>query len=187
MSQSVDIDGEYRRELLQSLHDRTTPVLEIAAGVAIEATEIGAANTARDDVVPGSGVEGDEGGAGLCHAGLLPWNRDCRKATAVAAGVQGKWVSRRARRNHLSWSDPDGWFGVGAASGRDGRLGGSRPEVSLQWAGARPRSLMPPSQRRFPSPRTATCCGAPVPVPVIRCRSGPRRVSGAILGPKTGQ
>ena len=38
------------------------------AGVVIEAAEIRAPDTARDDVVPGRGVEGDEGGAGLGHA-----------------------------------------------------------------------------------------------------------------------
>jgi hypothetical protein len=62
--------------------------------MAIEAAEICTPDTARDDVVPGGIVEGDEGGAGLGHAGLLPWNRVCPKASAAPSGVQAKWVSR---------------------------------------------------------------------------------------------
>ena len=64
-----DIDREHGRELLQALNDPAAPVLEVAAGVLIHAAEIRAPDAARDDVVPGGGVEGDEGGAGLRHAG----------------------------------------------------------------------------------------------------------------------
>ena len=69
-------------------------MLEVAAGVVIEAAKIRAPDTTRDDVVPGGGVEGDEGGTGLGHAGLLPWNLGCQKATAAGGRVQAKWVSR---------------------------------------------------------------------------------------------
>jgi len=62
-------------------------------GVAIE---IRAPDTARDDVVPRGGVEGDEGGAGLGHAGLLPWNLICPKATVAPQRVQAKWMSQRS-------------------------------------------------------------------------------------------
>ena len=47
-------------------------------------------------MVPGGGVERDEGGAGLGHAGLLPWNLICLKATVAAPSVQAKWVSKRS-------------------------------------------------------------------------------------------
>ena len=62
----------------------------------IESAEICASDTTRNDVVPGSGVEGDEGGAGLGHAGLLPWNLCCEKANAAPPSVQAMWVSRRS-------------------------------------------------------------------------------------------
>jgi len=55
-----NIDGEHAGELLHALYDPTAPVLEIAAGLAIEAAEIRASDTARYDVAPGGGVEGDE-------------------------------------------------------------------------------------------------------------------------------
>ena len=42
--------------------------------------------------------ERDEGGVGLGHAGLLPWNLICPKATVAAPGVQAKWVSRSGCR-----------------------------------------------------------------------------------------
>ena len=47
------------------------------------AIEIRAPDTARDDVVPRGGVEGDEGGARLGHAGT----------GTAAPGVQARWVS----------------------------------------------------------------------------------------------
>jgi hypothetical protein len=62
----------------------------------IKAAEIRAPDTARDHVVPGGGVERDEGGAGLGHAGLLPWNLICPKTTAAAPSVQAMWVSQRS-------------------------------------------------------------------------------------------
>ena len=89
-------DGEHRSELLQALNDPAAPVFEVAAGVVIKAAEIRAPDTARYDVVPGGGVERDEGGAGLGHAGLLPWNLICPKATAAPPSVQAKWVSQRS-------------------------------------------------------------------------------------------
>ena len=78
-----DIDREHPGQLLHARHDPAAPVLEVAAGVVIEAAETRAPDTALDDVVPGGGIEGDEGGAGLGHAGLLPWHRICPKATAA--------------------------------------------------------------------------------------------------------
>ena len=35
------------------------------------------------------------------HAGLLPWNLICPKATAAPLGVQAMWVSRRV---YAGWS-----------------------------------------------------------------------------------
>ena len=54
----------------------------------------GRVNLSECPMYVGSGVKGDEGGAGLGHAGLLPWNLVCRKVTAATAGIQAKWVSR---------------------------------------------------------------------------------------------
>ena len=65
---SCNIDGEHGRKLPQSL-DPTSPVFEIAAGVVIHAAEICPPDTARDDVIPERGAEGDEGAAWLRHAG----------------------------------------------------------------------------------------------------------------------
>ena len=52
------------------------PIITLArrSVVDILAAEIHVPDTARNDVVPRRGVEGDEGGARLDHAGLLPWN-----------------------------------------------------------------------------------------------------------------
>jgi hypothetical protein len=57
------------------------------------AAEIRAGDGGRGPGARG-GVQGDEGGAGLGHAGLLPWNLACGKATAAVAGVQAECVSQ---------------------------------------------------------------------------------------------
>ena len=80
---------------------RTRVSRSVPAGLAIEAAEIRAPDTARDNVVPGRVVKGDEGRAWLGHAGLLPWNLGCGKATGAAAGVQAEWASRSFPRSGL--------------------------------------------------------------------------------------
>ena len=62
-----------------------------------------APQTAGEGLVPGVASRETKGGAGLGHAGLLPWNLACGKATAPAAGVLGKWVSRSFHVGEATW------------------------------------------------------------------------------------
>jgi hypothetical protein len=79
-----------------------SPVLQAAAGVVTQAAEKHAAHAAGDGVVPGRVLEGDEGGARMRHAGLLPWNRVAQEVNAAAVAVQGKWMSRSSRPNEYT-------------------------------------------------------------------------------------
>jgi hypothetical protein len=56
-------------------------------------------------------VQGDEGVVGLGHAGLLPWNLICPKATAAPPRVRAQWVSHRLPlRAVMAWRMA-GWGG----------------------------------------------------------------------------
>ena len=123
----------------------------------------------RNDVVPGGGVEGDEGGAGLGHAGLLPWNLICPKATAPPPGVQAKRVSRSGCCGRVSQtqsplpSENPGWLKAKwvsqSGSGCRGRRGWSAVascEDSFHGIGIAERLL-----GRRPPFKQSGCPGAP--------------------------
>jgi len=79
------------------------------------------------------GVQGDEGGAGLGHAGLLPWNLACGKATAAVAGVQGKWVSWSVcRRSGGKWVSRSSW-GILPWNRACGKATGAVAGVQAMW------------------------------------------------------
>jgi len=107
-----DVDGEHRSELLQTLKDPAAPVLEVPAGAVIEAAEIRAPDTARDHVVPGGGVEGDEGGARLRHARTPSMESGLRK------GYRGG--ARRSSNVGVTESPPKGCRGAAERSSKVG-------------------------------------------------------------------
>jgi len=95
-------------------------VFEVAAGMVIHAAEIRAPDTARDHVVPGRGVEGDEGGAELGHAGTPSMESGLRKGyrgSARRSSNVGVPESARLTRAERGW---------GMAGLRGGRLVGGK-------------------------------------------------------------
>ena len=61
---------------------------------------------------------------GWVMQGLLPWNRDCGKATGAAPAVQAMWVSRRVFKGYRGAAERSSNVGVPAFP--EGYRGGAR-------------------------------------------------------------
>jgi hypothetical protein len=87
------VDREHRGELLDALGHPGAAMRKALARVAVLAAEIGAAHAARDAVIPGGVVDGDECGAGAGHGCALLVLELQKTLLGEWLAVKTKWVS----------------------------------------------------------------------------------------------